>query len=80
MVLQAVRATAAWCSSQPKGDPRPGEEANNENTTTTAATELARHPLSVLWLAANVKRPEHARAVHEWSAARRGAGRRRRAA
>lgn len=30
--------------------------------------EIARHPLSILWLAANVKKPELPRAVHEWVA------------
>ena len=42
--------------------------ANLYDQRAVLGTEVARHPLAVLWLAANVTKDQQPRAVHEWAA------------
>lgn len=54
--------------------PRPGWKlgsfvvANLYDQRAVLGSEIARHPLAVLWLAANVSKDQQPRAVHEWAA------------
>jgi len=59
---------ARLCDVAPDDDWKLGGfvAANLYDQRALLGVELAKHPLSVLWLAANVKRTEQARAVHEW--------------